>query len=396
MAAHGTVAKGGSAARRAVDPSLYLALCELIGHDESTLLETFAALVWRGVKHDAVRGRASLYPVLFTDVMLGLKAHTMGAARRVAAVLDAVAVHGAWDDTFLSRLKSVLKLTTTTARMPVASQTSAISYGQLQASLERCWKQLQKADVSKLFAFPVTDNMAPGYSAVIRRPMDLSTMRSKIGRAHQPYNSLNAFERDVKLLVENCILFNGPKSAYARKAELIWATWLQCKATEKQHSRESQRTFRVSPGITGHTTGPAARCSGLDMPKKSLVEIDAARLSVALVLIEPFCVVSASSELCDELEMCLKLHVVPRQRSRVYGLYRVLALHLTSRRALGIDLETVQPLTKDVNVDAPQLLKCLWRFTCNQTSANSIFLYQGVWYSWPHFLTAYFQSANTQ
>jgi len=339
-----------------------------VGHDESTLLETFADLMWRGVKHDAVCGCASLYPVLFTDVVLGLKAHTTGAARRVATVIDTVVVHGAWDDTSLNRLKSVLKSTMTMVKMPVDSQASSISNEQLQVNLERCWKRLQKADVSKLFAFPVTENMAPGYSSVIRRPMDLSTMRSKICRAHQPYDSLNAFERDVRLIVENCVLFNGASSTYAREAEIVWMAWLQCKTTEKQHTYEAQRTLRVSHGING----PAVRCRGLDMPKKISAVTDIDRLSIALVLTEPFSTMSAVSNLCDELAMCLKFHMVPSQRSRIYELYRVFTVHLTSRHTLGIDSEIAQPLIKDVNVDAPQLLEYLWRVTCNRTSANGI------------------------
>lgn len=40
-------------------------------------------------------------------------------------------------------------------------------------------------------------------------------MRSKIGRANQPYDSLGAFERDVKIMVENCISFNGASSSFA-------------------------------------------------------------------------------------------------------------------------------------------------------------------------------------
>ena len=62
------------------------------------------------------------------------------------------------------------------------------------------------------------DSQAPGYSAMIQKPMDLSTMRSKIGRVHQPYDTLGAFEPDAKLLVENCKLFNGTKSVYVSLA----------------------------------------------------------------------------------------------------------------------------------------------------------------------------------
>ena len=46
--------------------------------------------------------------------------------------------------------------------------------------------------------------------------MDLSTMRSKILRVHAPYRSIGAFECDIKLMVENCRVYNGPNSILAR------------------------------------------------------------------------------------------------------------------------------------------------------------------------------------
>lgn len=38
-------------------------------------------------------------------------------------------------------------------------------------------------DVNGFFAFPVTDNIAPGYSSIILQPMDFSTMATKIEAA---------------------------------------------------------------------------------------------------------------------------------------------------------------------------------------------------------------------
>jgi hypothetical protein len=38
---------------------------------------------------------------------------------------------------------------------------------------------LEKKDPQHFFAWPVTDNIAPGYSSIISQPMDFSTMRQK-------------------------------------------------------------------------------------------------------------------------------------------------------------------------------------------------------------------------
>lgn len=40
---------------------------------------------------------------------------------------------------------------------------------------------LLRKDPHGFFAFPVTDAIAPGYSMIIKHPMDFSTMKDKIG-----------------------------------------------------------------------------------------------------------------------------------------------------------------------------------------------------------------------
>ena len=37
-----------------------------------------------------------------------------------------------------------------------------------------------RKDVNAFFSYPVTDSIAPGYSSIIKEPMDFSTMKSKI------------------------------------------------------------------------------------------------------------------------------------------------------------------------------------------------------------------------
>ena len=41
-------------------------------------------------------------------------------------------------------------------------------------------KMISRKDKEDIFQLPVTDLIAPGYSTIIRNPMDLSTMKSKI------------------------------------------------------------------------------------------------------------------------------------------------------------------------------------------------------------------------
>ena len=50
----------------------------------------------------------------------------------------------------------------------------------LQKLLELLLPSLERKDPRQFFAWPVTDNIAPGYSTIIKKPMDFSTMKMKI------------------------------------------------------------------------------------------------------------------------------------------------------------------------------------------------------------------------
>ena len=41
-------------------------------------------------------------------------------------------------------------------------------------------KRLEMKDPQKLFAWPVIDSLTPGYSQIVKHPMDFNTIRKKI------------------------------------------------------------------------------------------------------------------------------------------------------------------------------------------------------------------------
>lgn len=57
---------------------------------------------------------------------------------------------------------------------------------------------LHRKDPSAFFSFPVTDLVAPGYSSIIKRPMDFSTMKDKVKK--ECYQSLDELMVVVFLL----------------------------------------------------------------------------------------------------------------------------------------------------------------------------------------------------
>ena len=61
----------------------------------------------------------------------------------------------------------------------------------LQKLLELLLPTLERKDPRQFFAWPVTDNIAPGYSTIIPKPMDFSTMKQKI--EDNQYRTLHEF-----------------------------------------------------------------------------------------------------------------------------------------------------------------------------------------------------------
>ena len=62
----------------------------------------------------------------------------------------------------------------------MASQEKKHPNNKLSRFLDYLLKLLQKKDSNNFFAVPVNDQFAPGYSQIIKTPMDFSTMRLKV------------------------------------------------------------------------------------------------------------------------------------------------------------------------------------------------------------------------
>lgn len=61
----------------------------------------------------------------------------------------------------------------------------------LQKLLEFIHQAIEKKDTQQFFAWPVTDQIAPGYSLVISQPMDLNSMKRNI--ESNSYTSLTQY-----------------------------------------------------------------------------------------------------------------------------------------------------------------------------------------------------------
>lgn len=84
---------------------------------------------------------------------------------------------------------------------------------------EKLLASLEERDIYGLFAEPVSDDVAPGYSEMIRNPMDLSTMRRKLLTG--AYKSLHTLRQDFELVCDNAFRFNKHGDKYW-KATLLF------------------------------------------------------------------------------------------------------------------------------------------------------------------------------
>lgn len=64
--------------------------------------------------------------------------------------------------------------------------------------------KLEEKDHERIFALPVDDAEVPGYYAIIKKPMDLTTMRSKLAS----YKRVADLKQDFLLMMKNCDTFN--------------------------------------------------------------------------------------------------------------------------------------------------------------------------------------------
>lgn len=85
--------------------------------------------------------------------------------------------------------------------------------------LDHLLRALEKRDPHQFFAWPVTDDIAPGYSSIITRPMDFSTIRQKIDDSE--YLSLMEFSSDFKLMCDNAIKYNHVDTVYHKAAKKL-------------------------------------------------------------------------------------------------------------------------------------------------------------------------------
>ncbi|XP_074067469.1 bromodomain-containing protein 7 isoform X2 [Macrotis lagotis] len=126
-------------------------------------------------------------------------------------------------------------LTSTLSKQEEVEQTP------LQEALNQLMRQLQRKDPSAFFSFPVTDFIAPGYSMIIKHPMDFSTMKEKI--KNNDYQSIEELKDNFKLMCSNAMIYNKPETIYYKAAKKLLHSGMKILSQERIQSLKQSIDF---------------------------------------------------------------------------------------------------------------------------------------------------------
>ncbi|XP_039766504.1 bromodomain-containing protein 8-like [Ornithorhynchus anatinus] len=77
----------------------------------------------------------------------------------------------------------------------------------LKKTLLPVWKMIASHRFSSPFLKPVSDRQAPGYKDVVKRPMDLTSLKRSLSKGR--IGSAAQFQRDLMLMFLNAVMYNA-------------------------------------------------------------------------------------------------------------------------------------------------------------------------------------------
>ncbi|XP_055481507.1 bromodomain-containing protein 8-like, partial [Psammomys obesus] len=73
-------------------------------------------------------------------------------------------------------------------------------------TLLQVWKMIASHRFSSPFLKPVSEKQAPGYKDVVKRPMDLTTLKRNLSKGR--IRTMAEFQRDLMLMFQNAVMYN--------------------------------------------------------------------------------------------------------------------------------------------------------------------------------------------
>ncbi|KAM7406443.1 hypothetical protein PAMP_000818 [Pampus punctatissimus] len=156
------------------------------------------------------------------------------------------------------------------SRTPVRSELDKLEAEKeqtpLQEALNQLIRQLQRKDPSAFFTFPVTDFIAPGYSSIIKRPMDFSTMKDKVKK--ECYQSLDELKVDFRIMCENAMIYNKPETIYHKAARKLLHSGMKILSQERLESLKQSIEFMSGLEPSAKLPGKSEEQGGTSLDQK--------------------------------------------------------------------------------------------------------------------------------
>ncbi|CAF1350165.1 unnamed protein product [Adineta ricciae] len=161
----------------------------------------------------------------------------------------------------------------------------------LNACLDHLLRLLICKDKEGFFQYPVTDQLAPGYSQIITHPMDFSTMKKKI--TQDEYSNLLEFAADFELMCNNAMKYNRPETIYWQAAKRLLSAGTKLMAKDKLvylgrtvecFSHLTEREFGFRPETVNHTNDEQMDTSVVENDTQTNSTAAQRKLKVALKL----------------------------------------------------------------------------------------------------------------
>ncbi|XP_029928617.1 bromodomain-containing protein 9 [Myripristis murdjan] len=140
-----------------------------------------------------------------------------------------------------------------------------------QQLLEHFLRQLQRKDPHGFFSFPVTDAIAPGYSMIIKHPMDFSTMKDKI--TTNEYKTITEFKADFKLMCDNAMVYNRPETVYYKAAKKLLHTGFKMMSKERLLALKRSMSFMQDMDFTQQAAILGDEDVTADIPPPEIIPI---------------------------------------------------------------------------------------------------------------------------
>ncbi|KAG0092835.1 hypothetical protein BGZ92_008400 [Podila epicladia] len=157
---------------------------------------------------------------------------------------------------------------------PKSSTPAVPKKKELSAVCHKLLDQFIKKDVYVLFTQPVDPKLVPDYAAIIKNPMDLSTMRAKVERNFYP--TIDEFLSDFQLVCDNARLYNAKDTLYWKQADKLWE-W-GSKAIERDRKTVMDKDEEMLQAVKDEETldivGMGDYSSNVQVNRGSIVNID--------------------------------------------------------------------------------------------------------------------------